>query len=84
MLRHLGPRRWIAWKLVCLAHRIYDATHHETVRVINPDGVKILELLIQDDEYGGGIFAFESRAPEGYEVEHLYRWPDYMYEDIDG
>ncbi|WP_032364038.1 hypothetical protein [Rhodococcoides fascians] len=45
----MSPRQWIAWRLVRLAHRIYDATWYQTVEV---SGV---EILIEADNYGGGI-----------------------------
>lgn len=42
-------RQWIAWRIVRLAHRIYDATWWETVEIGNT------RILIEADNYGGGI-----------------------------
>lgn len=51
-----GTRRWIAWKLVQLAHRIYDATFYERITVAGPDGPEI-EIDIAADMYGGGVMS---------------------------
>ena len=45
----MGLRKWSALKLVRLAHRIYDATWYETVKIGD------VEILIEADSYGGGI-----------------------------
>lgn len=50
----LGPRRWIAWKLVQLASRIYQAEYEQTITVTPPQGHEI-EIHVIGDLYGCGI-----------------------------
>lgn len=51
----IGNRRWIAWKLVQLAERIYDAEFYDRIRVVNNYGVTEWEAVVVGDLYGRGI-----------------------------
>lgn len=66
----MGIRQWIAWKLVCIAHKLYDATYWEVIK--SPDG--FTNILIEGDEYGGGVSACMNvlwcESPPA-ELEHL-------------
>lgn len=57
MLRPLSPRRWVAWRLVCLAHRLYDATFYERIQLRNGYGDVVAEVCIEGDEYGAGVWS---------------------------
>ena len=48
-------RRWIAWKLVQLAARIYDAEYHERIAILDYEGVPVIEWCLTGDEYGAGV-----------------------------
>lgn len=50
-----GNRRWIAWKLVQLAHRIYNAEFNERIVIQDFNGDDIAEWIINADLYGGGV-----------------------------
>lgn len=68
----IGNRRWIAWKLVQLAQRIYDAEYYERITVTNPDGRLVYEAVINADLYHGGVSStFGGRGVEaGAVVDH--------------
>ncbi|AEJ94057.1 hypothetical protein SEA_ERICMILLARD_146 [Mycobacterium phage EricMillard] len=63
MIPHIGSRRWIAWKLVQLAARIYDAEYYERIHVTDALGREIFEAVIVGDSYGCGISS--ATAPAG-------------------
>lgn len=70
----VGSRRWIAWKLVQLAHRVFDAEFYERIVISGPDGEDIIEFEIVADLYGGGVssqFGCDTFG-DGYGV----RWED--------
>lgn len=74
LLPRIGSRRWIAWKLVQLAHRIFNAEYHERIVVSGPDGEDIIEFVINGDLYGGGVsmqYGHDTFG-DGYSV----RWED--------
>lgn len=52
----IGNRRWIAWKLVQLAARIYDAEYYQRIYINGPDGKQVFEAGIIGDLYGAGVF----------------------------
>lgn len=54
-LPRIGSRRWIAWKLVQLAHRIFDAEYYETITVTDSNGEEVVEFLIVSDLWGNGV-----------------------------
>ncbi|QBI99776.1 hypothetical protein SEA_THREERNGTARJAY_148 [Mycobacterium phage ThreeRngTarjay] len=56
MIPRIGSRRWIAWKLVQLAHRIYDAEYYERIYVTDLAGQEVVEAVVIGDPYGCGIF----------------------------
>lgn len=66
----IGIRQWIAWKLVRIAHKLYDATYWEVIK--SPDG--FTNILIEANEYGGGVSAcsnvFCCESPPD-KLEHL-------------
>lgn len=49
-------RKWIAWKLVCAADRIYSTDYEQHV-VVTDQGVEIFEASVTADDYGRGIHA---------------------------
>lgn len=51
----IGSRRWIAWKLVQLAHRVFDAEYYERIVIHDPEGDELIEFVINADLYGGGV-----------------------------
>jgi len=53
----IGSRRWIAWKLVQLAHRIYDAEYHERITITDEHG-RVGEFVIVADLYGCGVSSY--------------------------
>ncbi|SKM81542.1 Uncharacterised protein [Mycobacteroides abscessus subsp. massiliense] len=55
MIRKLGIRRWLAWRLVQLAHRVADTTVVERIVIVAPDGGPVVEWEIEGDAYGGGV-----------------------------
>jgi hypothetical protein len=70
----VGSRRWIAWKLVQLAHRVYDAEYYEQITITGPDGEDLVEFVINADLYGGGVSMMTGHENfgEGYGVH----WTD--------
>lgn len=54
MIRELGVRRWVAWRLVQLARLFYDAEWREFISIDTPDG-KHLRIDVVGDEYACGI-----------------------------
>jgi len=48
-------RRWIAWKLVQLAARIYDAEYHERITIRDYEGNPVIEWHVVSDLYGCGV-----------------------------
>lgn len=47
-------RKWLAWKLVQVAARLYDAEWEESITITTPTGDGI-EIDVLGDEYGCGI-----------------------------
>lgn len=83
MIKSLGIRRWIAWKLVQLAARVYYSELHQTLSVYAPDGHRIVQWLVVGDDYCAGTFPQDMHySPDGYTVIWEDKWPDYMYEDV--
>lgn len=70
----IGNRRWIAWKLARIAHRIYDCDYYERIHITNPDGKVVFYADIAADLYGGGVSAMFGPVnfPEGWELH----WDD--------
>lgn len=50
-----GSRRWIAWKLVRIARRIYDAEYDERIIVTDPHGEELTVFEVVGDMYSCGI-----------------------------
>lgn len=66
-------RRWIAWKLVRLAHRIYDAEIYERIWIEDANGSLLFDAEICSDLYGDGVstfFAATHTLPAGSTVHH--------------
>lgn len=75
-------RRWIAWKLVQLAWRIYDPDYCERIYVLGPDGKLLFDAGISADLYGNGVsmlFGFGNPLPAGATIHHDH---DYKPEDL--
>jgi hypothetical protein len=53
----VGNRRWIAWKLVQLAHRICDTEYYERI-VITDEHDQVGEFVIVGDAYGCGVTSY--------------------------
>jgi hypothetical protein len=51
----IGSKRWIAWKLVQVAHRFYNAEYYERIAIKDPDGDVAIEWVVNADLYGGGV-----------------------------
>lgn len=47
--------RWVAWKLVRLAARIYDSEYLERIAVLDKKGNPVIEWLVVADGYGAGV-----------------------------
>lgn len=78
----IGSRRWIAWKLVQLAARIYDAESYERITITGPEGV-VHTLDVVNDGYGAGISGGNGRDEFGgyrLDLDFDYR-PDWLDED---
>lgn len=74
MIRELGLRRWLAWRLVQLSHRIADTTVTERIVIVAPDGGPVVEWEIEGDAYGGGVSSqtgLTHFAP-GYTALHIF------------
>lgn len=66
---HIGSRRWIAWKLVQLAHRIYDASFYERITIKHKSGEVVCEIDVQSDMYGAGVMSMFGSEFGDYEIE---------------
>jgi hypothetical protein len=73
-------RRWIAWKLVQLAWRIYDPDYYERIWIEGPGGELIFDAEICSDLYGSGVSTMFHRGeiPAGSTVHHDHDYrPDW-------
>lgn len=52
-----STRHWIAYKLVCLAHRLHDATFKEIIKIVDRDGETVIEWEIGGDDYACGVLS---------------------------
>ena len=79
-------RRWIAWKLVQLAYRIYPHSEfYQRIYVRNADGDMIWEAEIVADLYGCGIssgYGRDGELPPGSTIKLEWEYdPDWL-EDL--
>ncbi len=74
MLKVLGFRRWLAWRLVRIASRLYDASFYERIQLRNGYGDVVAEILIEGDEYGCGVF---SGFGEGKHPPYTLTWDEF-------
>lgn len=51
----MTPRRWIAWKLVKLARRIYDTEYCESITITNSEGAEVAVITAVSDDYHCGV-----------------------------
>jgi hypothetical protein len=74
MIRGLGLRRWLAWRLMQLAHRIADTTVTERIVIVAPDGGPVVEWEIEGDAYGSGVSSQTGLTyfSGGYTALHIY------------
>lgn len=74
MIREIGIRRWCAWRLVQLAHRIADTTVTERIVIVAPDGGPVIEWEIEGDAYGGGVSSQHGLTyfTPGYTALHIF------------
>lgn len=49
------PRRWIAWKLVCLAERIHSSIYEQKITVRDRNGKELADLWVGGNLYGEGV-----------------------------
>jgi hypothetical protein len=81
MLPRFGNRRWIAWKLVQLAARIYDAEFYERIVIRDSDGDDVLEFTVTSDLYGCGVSSSIGHDEfGGYTVTWEEFTPDWLEE----
>jgi hypothetical protein len=73
-------RRWIAWKMVCVAARIHDAEYYERLTVKTHDGLLIAEWGVVGDEYGSGVSSQNVPLNSDYVVEWEEERPDWWDE----
>lgn len=69
-------RQWIAWKLVQLAHRIFDAEYYESIYINDSDGARICEAIICSDLYGGGVSVMYGGMGESLPEGATIHWDD--------
>lgn len=56
-------RRWLAWKLTCLARRLHDPGCEDTL-TLTVDGTTVLEVTVAGDSYGRGVLSvFHPQTP---------------------
>lgn len=83
MSDRIGPRRWIAWKLVQLAHRIHDAEFWERITIKDPDGSIVIEWQICADTYGRGIASrFGTSQFGGYQASSEEFKPEWRFPEV--
>lgn len=51
MFKNLSFREWFAWKLVCIAHKIFNADFYELVELDDAN------ILVVGSRYGHGILS---------------------------
>lgn len=69
-------RRWLAWRLVQLAHRIFDAEYYERIYVNDGDGGLVFEAIICSDLYGGGVSSMYGAPGSEIPVGSTVHWDD--------
>lgn len=62
----MGVRRWVAWKLVQVAAKIYDTETHERITVWDSLGGLIGTWTVTGDAYGCGITSGPTRLAMGF------------------
>lgn len=68
------PRRWIAWKLVCLAELIHPSTFEQRVTVRYRNGKELADLWVAGNLYGEGVkgaFGFKEGEGEDQLIANL-------------
>lgn len=78
-------RRWIAWKLVQLAWRIYDPDYYERIYVLGPDGTLLFDAEISASLYGEGVssmFCAGAELPAGTTIHHDHDYKPEWLEDL--
>lgn len=65
MIRELGVRRWIAWRLVQLATRIWDHETLQRIQIRNASGELVIEWESLANTYGHGVFSQHGRTEFG-------------------
>lgn len=67
--QRIEVRHWIAWQLTKLAYKIHHCDFGTHIRVHDPDGALIVELGINGDCWGGGLWSSSFPSSErGYTV----------------
>lgn len=78
-------RRWIAWKLVQLAWRIYNPDYYERIYVLGPDGELLFDAEISADLYSCGVsmlFGYGEPLPAGSTIHHDHDYKPEWLEDL--
>jgi hypothetical protein len=60
-------RKWVAWKLVQLAAKLYDAEHEEFISITELGGTEVARIWVTGDEYGSGVTGGPTTIP-GYKI----------------
>lgn len=68
------PRRWVAWKLVCLAERTHASVYEQKITVRDRNGKELANLWVGGNLYGEGVrgaFGFKEGEDGGELVATL-------------
>ncbi|MBB3752448.1 hypothetical protein FHT44_004960 [Mycolicibacterium sp. BK634] len=76
LLPRVGSRRWIAWKLVQLAYRIFDADYYERIYIRDADGHLTFEAIISADLYGAGVSSIYGGVGSSLGAGSTVHWDD--------
>lgn len=69
-------RRWIAWKLVQLAYRVFDAGYYERIYINDAGGRLVFDAVICSDLYGCGVSSMYGGAGESLGEGSTVHWDD--------
>lgn len=76
MIRELGVRRWVAWKLVQLAYKIHDPDYYERIYITDADGDEVFWANISADIYGCGVSSMYGYVGEVLPAGCMVHWDD--------
>lgn len=65
MTNGLGLRRWIAWRLVRLAERIFTSSYEEELIIVDTTtDQEVMRVGVFGDYYGSGVSSIFNELPE--------------------